>query len=155
MKIAVDVMGGDFAPKAIVEGAVIAANQLPEGVKLVLIGKQGIMLDILRTMKYPAHAIEMVNADDVIEMGEHPTRAFSQKPNSSIGVGFKLLKEGNVNAFCSAGNTGALMATARFVLKMLPGVDRPAMVSALPTIIGKPAYMLDLGANVESTGLPK
>jgi len=107
-KIAIDAMGGDFAPKAIVEGAVLAASLLPEDYQIVLIGKQEALLDSLHGLDYPKGSIEMVFASDVIEMHEHPTRAFSQKPNSSIGVGFKLLKdkheasENNVEMQCLA-----------------------------------------------------
>lgn len=149
MKIAVDAMGGDYAPKAIVEGAVLAANHLPEGTKIVLVGKQGVMLDILRTLKYPAHAIEMVNADDIIEMSEHPTRAFSQKPNSSIGVGFKLLKEKQVDAFCSAGNTGAMMVGSLFTLKTVGNIQRPPIAGFFPLKNGGYSLMLDIGANAD------
>lgn len=149
MKIAVDVMGGDFAPKAVLEGAIQAANELPEGIKIVLIGKQSAMLDILRGLKYPANAIEIVNADDVIEMHEHPTRAFSQKPNSSIGVGFKLLKEKQVDAFCSAGNTGAMMVGALFTLKTVGNIQRPPIAGFFPLKKGGYSLMLDIGANAD------
>jgi phosphate acyltransferase len=149
MKIAVDVMGGDFAPKAIVEGAVLAAKELSEGTTIVLVGKQSAMLDILRTLEYPAHSIEMVNADDVIEMGEHPTRAFSQKPNSSIGVGFKLLREKQVDAFCSAGNTGAMMVGSLFTLKTVGNIQRPAIAGFFPLKTGGYSLMLDIGANAD------
>lgn len=149
MKIAVDAMGGDYAPKAIVEGAVLAANHLPEGTKIVLVGKQSIMLDILRTLEYPAYAIEMVNADDIIEMSEHPTRAFSQKPNSSIGVGFKLLKEKQVDAFCSAGNTGAMMVGSLFTLKTVGNIQRPPIAGFFPLKNGGYSLMLDIGANAD------
>ncbi len=149
MKIAVDAMGGDYAPKAIVEGAILAANHLPEGTKIVLVGKQGVMLDILRTLKYPSHAVEMVNADDIIEMSEHPTRAFSQKPNSSIGVGFKLLKEKQVDAFCSAGNTGAMMVGSLFTLKTVGNIQRPPIAGFFPLKNGGYSLMLDIGANAD------
>lgn len=149
MKIAVDAMGGDYAPKAIVEGAILAANHLPEGTKIVLVGKQGVMLDILRTLKYPSHSVEMVNADDIIEMSEHPTRAFSQKPNSSIGVGFKLLKEKQVDAFCSAGNTGAMMVGSLFTLKTVGNIQRPPIAGFFPLKNGGYSLMLDIGANAD------
>lgn len=149
MKIAVDAMGGDFAPKAVVEGAVMAAKELPEGTTIVLVGKQSVMLDMLRKLDYPAHSIEMVNADDIIEMGEHPTRAFSQKPNSSIGVGFKLLKEKQVDAFCSAGNTGAMMVGSLFTLKTVGNIQRPAIAGFFPLKNGGYSLMLDIGANAD------
>ena len=149
MKIAVDAMGGDFAPKATIEGAVMAANELPEGITIVLIGKQGMILDQLRKLSYPAGSIEILNADDVIEMAEHPTRAISQKPNSSIGVGFKHLKEGQVQAFCSAGNTGAMMVGAMFSIKAVNGLQRPPIAGYFPLKNGGYSIMLDIGANAD------
>lgn len=149
MKIAVDAMGGDFAPKAVLEGAIMAANELPKGVTLVLIGKQGAILDGLRKMSYPAGSIEIINADDVIEMGEHPTRAFSQKPNSSIGIGFKLLKEKQVQAFCGAGNTGAMMVGSLFTVKAVNGLQRPPIAGYFPLTNGGYSIMLDIGANAD------
>jgi glycerol-3-phosphate acyltransferase PlsX len=150
MKIAVDAMGGDFAPEAIVEGVVMAAAELPENVAIVLIGRQSVMQELIK--KYGAEAnpnIELVNADDVIEMSEHPTKALSQKPNSSIGVGFKLLKDGQVNAFCSAGNTGAMHVGALFSIKAIEGVLRPCIAGFVPQITGGHAVMLDIGANAD------
>jgi glycerol-3-phosphate acyltransferase PlsX len=150
MKIAVDAMGGDFAPDAIVEGVVMAAAELPENVAIVLIGKQSVIQELIQ--KHDTHAvtnIELVNADDVIEMSEHPTKALSQKPNSSIGVGFKLLKEGQVQAFCSAGNTGAMHVGALFSIKAIGGVLRPCIAGLVPQITGGYAVMLDIGANAD------
>ena len=135
-KIAIDAMGGDFAPKAIVEGAVLAASLLPDDYQIVLIGKQEALLDSLQGLDYPKGSIEMVFASDVIEMHEHPTRAFSQKPNSSIGVGFKLLKENQVQAFCSAGNTGAMMVGSLFTLRTVGNLQRPPIAGYFPLIDG-------------------
>lgn len=149
MKIAVDVMGGDHAPISVIEGAIMAAEELPEGIKIVLIGKQDKMLSVLRSREYKSSAIEMVNADDVIEMHEHPTRAFSQKPNSSIAVGFKMLKAKEVNAFCSAGNTGAMMVGSLFTLRTVGNIQRPPIAGFFPLKNGKYALMLDIGANAD------
>ena len=149
MKIAVDAMGGDFAPKVIIVGVVLAANELPDTVKIVLIGRQSVILDTLRDLKYPAGSIEIVHTEDVIEMDEHPTRAFSQKPNSSIGAGFKLLKEKQVDAFCSAGNTGAMMVGALFTLKTVGNIQRPPIAGFFPLKNGKYSLMLDIGANAD------
>ncbi len=150
MKIAVDAMGGDFAPEAIVEGVLMAAAELPENVAIALIGKQAIIQALIN--KHSADAItniELVNADDVIDMSEHPTKALSQKPNSSIGVGFKLLKEGKVQAFCSAGNTGAMHVGALFSIKAIEGVLRPCIAGFVPQLPGGYAVMLDIGANAD------
>lgn len=149
MKIAVDVMGGDHAPLSVIEGAIMAAEELPEDIKIILVGKQDKMLSLLRSRDYKASAIEMVNADDVIEMHEHPTRAFSQKPNSSIAVGFKMLKTKEVNAFCSAGNTGAMMVGSLFTLGTVGNIQRPPIAGFFPLKTGKFALMLDIGANAD------
>ncbi|QMW02263.1 phosphate acyltransferase PlsX [Spirosoma foliorum] len=150
MKIAVDAMGGDFAPEAIVEGVIMAAAELPEHVTIVLIGKQSILQTLIQKQGAEAVTnIELVNADDVIEMSEHPTKALSQKPNSSIGVGFKLLKDGQVNAFCSAGNTGAMHVGALFSIKAIEGILRPCIAGFVPQLTGGYAVMLDIGANAD------
>ncbi len=148
MKIAVDAMGGDFAPKAVVEGALLAASELPESVRIVLIGDQTAIQDILGDRTLPA-SIEIVHTTEVISMGEHPTKALSQKPNSSISVGFKLLKERVVDAFCSAGNTGAMHVGALFSVKAVEGLVRPAIVGFAPQVSGKMAVLLDIGANAD------
>ena len=150
MRIAVDAMGGDFAPKAIVEGVLMAAADVSERVTIVLVGKQVVIKALLET--HGAESVlnvELVNADDVIDMSEHPTKALSQKPNSSIGVGFKLLKEGRVDAFCSAGNTGAMHVGALFSIKSIEGVLRPCIAGFVPQITGGYAIMLDIGANAD------
>jgi len=148
-KIAVDAMGGDFAPKAIIEGAIMAASELPENYQIVLIGKQDAMLEVLHGLEYRKGAVEMIFCNDVIEMHEHPTRAFSQKPNSSIGVGFKLLKEGQVAAFCSAGNTGAMMVGSLFTLRTIGNLQRPPIAGYFPLKNGNYSLMLDIGANAD------
>jgi glycerol-3-phosphate acyltransferase PlsX len=148
-KIAVDAMGGDFAPKAVIEGALMAASELPENYQIVLIGKQDAMLEVLHDLEYRKGAIEMIYCNEVIEMHEHPTRAFSQKPNSSIGVGFKLLKEGQVSAFCSAGNTGAMMVGSLFTLRTLGNIQRPPIAGYFPLKNGNFSLMLDIGANAD------
>lgn len=150
MRIAVDAMGGDFAPDAIVEGVVLAAAGLSDGVTIVLIGKQPIISELLQKYNAVGHtAIEVVHADNVIEMGEHPTKALSQKPNSSIGVGFKLLKDKQVDAFCSAGNTGAMHVGALFSIRAIEGVQRPAIAGFVPQKAGGYAIMVDIGANAD------
>jgi len=143
-------MGGDFAPDAIVEGVLMAADELPENVTIVLIGREAVVQELIQKHRGQAvSTIELVNADDVIEMSEHPTKALSQKPNSSIGVGFKLLKEGKVQAFCSAGNTGAMHVGALFSIKAIEGILRPCIAGFVPQLTGGYAVMLDIGANAD------
>jgi phosphate acyltransferase len=149
MKIAVDAMGGDFAPQAIVEGVSMAIPNLPDDTQIVLIGREEAIQELFRKHDFNSAAVEIVHADDVIEMSEHPTKALSQKPNSSIGVGFKLLKEKAVDIFCSAGNTGAMHVGALFSIRAIEGILRPAIAGFVPQISGKHAVMLDIGANAD------
>src|SRR4051812_16792848 len=105
MKIGFDILGGDFAPKNCLEGLVMAAKELPKEVKLVLIGDEQVARNYFKENKVNAEQFEYVHTTEVIEMGEHPTKAFTQKPNSTISLGFKLLKEKQIDAFASSGNT--------------------------------------------------
>jgi phosphate acyltransferase len=149
MKIAVDAMGGDFAPQAIVEGVIMAIPELPAGTQIILIGRENSIQEIFRKHDFSSAAVEIVHAEDVIEMSEHPTKALSQKPNSSIGVGFKLLKENAVDIFCSAGNTGAMHVGALFSIRAIEGILRPAIAGFVPQVSGQYAIMLDIGANAD------
>ena len=149
MKIAVDAMGGDLAPQAIVEGVIQASSELPSEARIVLIGRENVIWDIFNQHKFTPGNVDVVHAEDVIEMGEHPTKALSQKPNSSIGVGFKLLKEKEVDIFCSAGNTGAMHVGALFSIKAIEGILRPAIAGLVPQVGGGYAVMLDIGANAD------
>ncbi|MEZ4900479.1 MAG: phosphate acyltransferase PlsX [Spirosomataceae bacterium] len=149
MKIGIDAMGGDFAPEAIVEGVVLAASDLPRNIHIVLIGKQEIIADLLQEYNYQGSQIEIVHAPEVVEMGEHPTKALSQKPHSSISIGFKLLKEKQIDIFCGAGNTGAMHVGALFSIKAIEGIIRPAIVGFVPQKKGNNAIMLDIGANAD------
>ena len=149
MKIAVDAMGGDLAPQAIVEGVIQAASELPSEARIVLIGRENLILDIFKQNNFTPVNIDIVHAEDVIEMGEHPTKALSQKPNSSIGIGFRLLKEKEVDIFCSAGNTGAMHVGALFSIKAIEGILRPAIAGFVPQVAGGLAIMLDIGANAD------
>jgi phosphate acyltransferase len=148
-KIAVDAMGGDFAPNAVIEGAILASKVLPDNYQIVIIGKKEPILDLLHPIKYDSSKIELHFTEEVIEMHEHPTKAFSQKPNSSIAIGFKLLKEGNAQAFCSAGNTGAMMVGSLFTIKTVGNIQRPPIAGFFPLKNGKYSIMLDIGANAE------
>lgn len=148
MKIAVDVMGGDFAPAAIVEGVLLALAELPADLGVVLVGQHDAIRGVLNGRELPGN-VEIIHTEEVIQMGEHPTKALSQKPNSSIGVGFKLLKEKLVDVFCGAGNTGAMHVGALFSIKSVEGVMRPALAGFVPQISDKYSVILDIGANAD------
>jgi glycerol-3-phosphate acyltransferase PlsX len=149
MKIGLDIMGGDFAPKAAVLGSIEAYKVLSAGQKLVLIGDRDIAVSILQENNFSPDHFEFVHTTEVIGMGEHPTKAIVQKPNSSIGLGFKLLKEDSIQAFSSAGNTGAMLVGAMFSVKTIPGVIRPAMTAIVPKLKGGLGIILDVGANAD------
>jgi glycerol-3-phosphate acyltransferase PlsX len=148
MKIGLDIMGGDFAPEAAVLGAILAHKAL-SGPKLVLIGDKEAAEKILQENNYSADNFEFVHTTEVIGMGEHPTKAIAQKPDSSISVGFRLLKEGAIQAFSSAGNTGAMLVGSMFSVKAIPGVLRPAITSVVPQVSGDISVLLDVGANAD------
>ncbi|GAB4124367.1 MAG: phosphate acyltransferase PlsX [Raineya sp.] len=147
MKIALDAMGGDFAPKATIEGAVMTAKEFPE-LNILLVGKETQISALLNEYAHLPN-LHLFPAEEVIEMGEHPTKALQQKQKSSIAIGYHLLKEGKVQAFCGAGNTGAMLVGALFSIKAIEGIMRPPIVSHVPQINGKTSLILDVGANTD------
>ena len=149
MKIALDAMGGDFAPESIVEGAILASKELPEDAHIVLIGDQMKIESILKHNNVNPDIFTIVNANEVIGMGEHPAKAFKQKQNSSIAIGYHLLKKGDVQSFCSAGNTGAMLVGSMFTIKAIEGVIRPGIAGFIPKEGGKYGIILDVGANAD------
>jgi glycerol-3-phosphate acyltransferase PlsX len=145
--IALDAMGGDHGPRVIVPAALEAVRACAY-LRLILVGQRAVIESYLKEHSGLNHPqITLKEASQVVDMGELPAVALRTKKDSSMRVAINLVKEGVAGACVSAGNTGALMATARFVLKMLPGVDRPAIVYSFPTMTGH-AHVLDLGANV-------
>lgn len=149
MRIALDAMGGDFAPDAIIDGAIMATQRLEEDANIVLVGKKDVIESHLKKRGFTSPKISIVHADEVIAMGEHPTKALTQKPNSSISIGYYLLKNKEVDAFCSAGNTGAMMVGAMFSIKAVEGVLRPCIANVLPKTDGRTGIFLDVGANAD------
>jgi glycerol-3-phosphate acyltransferase PlsX len=148
--IAVDAMGGDHAPKSEVEGAIRAATTLH--VKVILVGKEDLIRKELKEHPNAAHLpIEIHRATEVITMDDSAAKAVRTKKDSSIRVAARLHREGVAQGMVSAGNTGAVMATAKVVQGMIRGVDRPALASAFPTVKGRPVVVVDVGANVDST----
>ncbi len=149
MKIGLDIMGGDYAPDATVSGAVLAHKELPKDVRLVLIGDKEKITAALNKEGAEVSDFDIVHTTEIIGMGEHPTKAFSQKPNSSISVGFHLLKEGKIDGFASNGNTGAMLVGSMFSVKAVPGVIRPCITSLLPKENGGLGLILDVGSNAD------
>jgi len=149
-KISVDAMGGDFGPSVTIPASLKILKKY-ENISIVLVGIADEITKILKKKKSLNHPrITIHNATQIVDMDELPQSALKNKKDSSMRVSINLVKEGVVDACVSAGNTGALMATARFVLRMLPGIDRPAISSELPNANGT-TCMLDLGANADCT----
>jgi glycerol-3-phosphate acyltransferase PlsX len=147
MKIGVDVMGGDFAPDSVIEGASDSLSHLSKEERLVLIGDENKILIKLNEMSVEPSSFDIINTTQVIEMADHPAKAFSQKKNSSIAVGFGMLKSKLIEGFCSAGNTGAMLVGASYTVNVIPGVFRPALATLLPSIDGRFSVILDVGLN--------
>jgi len=144
--VALDAMGGDNAPEAIVEGAV-QALEVMDDLKIVLVGNEEVVKDELAKWKYDERVLDLRHADQVINMDESPSSAVRKKRKSSVHVGMRMVGEGQVDAFISAGNTGAVMAAATLILRNLEGIDRAAIAITLPTQKGH-TVLLDAGANV-------
>lgn len=145
-RIAIDCMGGDHGPSVTVPAAIRFLAEQPAA-NLILVGQEEILRPLLGARADDAR-LRIVHATEVVGMDESPALALRNKKDSSMRVAINLVKQGEADACVSAGNTGALMAISRFVLKMLPGIERPAICAPLPTVNGH-THMLDLGANVD------
>ncbi len=142
-------MGGDFAPEAAVKGAVQALGSVARDTRIVLFGDRERILPILQEAGADAADFEIVHTSEVIEMNDHPVQAFAGKADSSVVVGFRHLAEGRIDAFASAGNTGAMMVGSVQVVKQLEGIIRPAISALLATTDGGHVVLLDVGLNAD------
>jgi len=150
IRIGVDIMGGDYAPLETTLGAIAALNDLsPQEVHLVLIGDEKKITEIIEGQGVNPKSFTIVNATEVIEMSDSATRAFSQKPNSGMAIGFGLLKQNKIDAFASAGNSGAMLVGSMFSVKAINGIQRPAISTILPQEDGSTGILLDVGANAD------
>ena len=150
LTIALDAMGGDYGPSEIIPAALFSLKKYKQ-LNLILVGKEETLREELKKHSSLGHErISISHASEIVAMDEPPSQALRSKKESSMRIAIELVRDGHAKACVSAGNTGALMATARFILKMLPGMDRPAICTTLP---GKKGYthVLDLGANVDSS----
>ncbi|MES1217416.1 MAG: phosphate acyltransferase PlsX [Bacteroidota bacterium] len=149
MKIGLDMMGGDFAPLEAVKGIqlYLSGNETPTN--LFLVGNQPQIEELLKEYKVPLSHITVVHAEEVIDMHEHPTKALKEKQKSSIAIGFHLLASGKVDAFISAGNTGAMLVGALFSIKALEGVLRPVISTVIPKENGSTGILVDAGLNAD------
>ncbi len=142
-------MGGDYAPQAVVSGAILASRLVGPQSRIVLFGDKSRIEEILARENCPADTFDIVHTTEVIEMGDNPAQTFRQKPDSSIAVGFRYLTEGKIDGFASAGSTGAMMVGCMYTVKQIEGIIRPAISSVIPTIDGGEVMLLDVGLNVD------
>jgi glycerol-3-phosphate acyltransferase PlsX len=149
MRIGIDIMGGDYAPQKTVHGAILALNELSSDTEILLFGRKNEILSELKHHNISQNNFEIIDCEDVISMGEHPTKAFKSKPNSSIAKGFEYLSKGLIDGFSSAGNTGAMFVGGYYSVKAIPGVLRPAISSLIPREDGGVTVLLDVGANAD------
>ncbi len=149
LRIGVDAMGGDYAPEAVVKGAVEALPLLDATSKVVLFGDKEAIERCLEAEGYEGDRIEIVATSEVITMHDHPAKAFQSKPDSSIRKGFEYLKAGKIDGIASAGSTGAMMAGAMFTVGVTEGVIRPAISAAIANVRGGYTLLLDVGLNVD------
>jgi len=147
MRIGVDAMGGDFAPDAVVSGAILAHKQLSSDQRIVLFGDEGQILSLLKKGNANPDDFDIVHSTEVIEMCENPAKAFQKKPNSSISNGFKALATKQIDGFASAGSTGAMLVGAMYTVKQVTGIIRPAIASFIPVSESKFNLLLDVGLN--------
>lgn len=149
MRIGIDIMGGDFAPEATTTGAIEARKVLPADVELVLIGNKEKILEILVRENADPSAFTIIHTTETVSFNDHPARILGQKPDSSISVGFKMLKKDQLDAFASAGNTGAMLVGSIYSVNNVPGIIRPCITSVLPKIGGGFNFILDVGSNAD------
>lgn len=149
-RIGIDAMGGDFAPQNVVLGAIDAFSYINEDSKIYLIGDQDRIAEVCNHYGVDSGNFVIVNASQVIEMGEHPAKAYKKKTDSSINIGFKLLADGEIDAFASAGNTGAMLTGSVQALNLLPEVIRPCISAQIPLVDGNNMLILDVGFNSET-----
>ena len=142
-------MGGDYAPHSTLHGALLASKQLSTDEKIVLIGDSNLAKEILQQNNAELSLFEFIHADDQIAMNEHATKAIRKKPNNSISVGFEALKNGEIDVFSSAGNSGAMLVGSMFSVGPIKGVIRPCITSVLPKENGSVGLILDVGVNAD------
>ncbi len=149
MRIGLDISGGDFAPKATIDGALLARETLSNDVTMVLLGDEEIIRNEFASRGKDFQGFEVIHAPEVITYHDHPTKAIPRKPNSSIAIGFDMLAKGNLDVFASTGNTGAMLVGAMYKLNTVPGIFRPCITSTLPALDGSQAILLDVGSNAD------
>ena len=150
MRIGIDIMGGDNAPDATLQGTLLARKALPDEVELILFGDQDLIMNFLTHEGHDPSGFTVFHTSDIISMEDHPAKVLSQKPESGIVLGLRMLKAGGLDGFASAGNTGAVLVGSMQIINSIPGVIRPCIAASVPNDLGKPTILLDVGLNPDS-----
>jgi glycerol-3-phosphate acyltransferase PlsX len=150
MRLGVDIMGGDYAPDATLLGASMARKELPDDIELVLFGDQHAIKNILTREGYDPSGFTVFHTAHTIGMEDNPVRVFTDKPNSGIAMGLRMLKQGELDGFASVGNTGAMLVGSMQIVNSIPGVIRPSLAIPIPNDHGTPTILLDIGLNPDS-----
>jgi len=150
MQIGIDMMGGDYAPGSTIGGAILAKESLPGNVKVALIGDRDIIERYSEEHQLDLSGISIIHTKDNVGMDDHPLKVFKEKPKAGLFLGQKMLMDGSLDGFCSAGNTGAMMVGAMQIITSIPGIIRPAIAAPVPNVDNSPAIMLDVGLNPDA-----
>lgn len=150
MRIGIDIMGGDYSPGSSIEGSILARESLPSDIQIVFVGNKEVIEDFAIKREIDISAFEIIHSEHWIQMGDHPLKAFSKYPDSSIFLGQKLLRRRELDGFCSAGNTGAMLIGAMQIISPIAGVIRPAISAMIPNHEGPDTVILDVGLNPDA-----
>ena len=150
MRIGIDIMGGDFFPGAPIEGSLLARQELPPEAEIVLLGNRDIIGAYAREKDLDVSSFEIIHTEQYLHAGDHPLKSFSKAPNATIFLGQRLLKQKELDGFCSAGNTGAMLVGAMQITLPVPGLIRPAISAAIPNFEGPDSIILDVGLNPDA-----
>jgi glycerol-3-phosphate acyltransferase PlsX len=149
MNIGLDMMGGDFAPLEAVKGVLLFMSDMPDSVNIYCIGDEAVVKPLMEEYRVSSPNLHFIHAAEVIGYHEHPTKALKEKQQSSISIGFHMLATGKIDAFISAGNTGAMLVGAMFSIKPIEGVSRPTIATIIPKLNGGTGVLLDVGLNAD------
>jgi len=150
MRIGIDMMGGDFAPEATIEGSILARQALPAETEIILIGDTEVIRRTADEKGFDISGFVIINTPAVVGMGDNPLKAFKEKADSSMYEGMRMLRRGEIDGFCSAGNTGAMMVGAMQIVTPIPGIIRPAISIIVPNLSGNNSILLDIGLNPDA-----
>jgi len=150
MRIGIDMMGGDFAPGSVIRGAILARESLAPDVDIVLIGDRDILARYAEENQLDIGGLSYVHSSDAVGMEDHPLKAYKEKPHAGLFMGHRLLNDGSLDGFCSAGNTGAMMVGAMQIINSIPGIIRPAIAATIPNVEGTRSVILDVGLNPDA-----